>query len=110
MAPMAVVQISKDNFQKEVLEQKGLVFVDFYADWCMPCKVTEPIVHDLAEEFKDIKFVKVDVDQSQELAGQYQIFSIPTFLIFKDGKVANQLVGAMGKESFIEEIKKATAN
>ncbi|MBI2641269.1 thioredoxin [Candidatus Roizmanbacteria bacterium] len=106
---MGVSAISQNNFQQEVLEQKGVVFVDFHASWCAPCRVTEPIVDELSEEFKDVKFVKVDVDQNPQLAQQYQVFSIPTFLIFKDGKVANQLIGAMGKENFVAEIKKVVS-
>ena len=104
---MAVSQVSQDKFKQEVLDQKGLVFVDFYADWCGPCKVTSPLIDEISEEKKDMKFVKVDVDQNSNLASQYSVFSIPTFIIFKDGKVVNQFVGAMGKEAFLEEIKKS---
>lgn len=104
---MAVLQVSQDKFKEEVLDHKGLVFVDFYAEWCGPCKVTSPLIDEISEEKKDIKFVKVDVDQNSNLSSQYSVFSIPTFMIFKDGKVANQFVGAMGKESFLEEIKKS---
>ncbi len=105
---MAVARVTTDTFKKEVLDEKGVVFVDFYADWCGPCKMTSPIVEELAHEMKDVKFVEVDVDANQELAAQYSVFSIPTFLIFKNGTVANQFVGAMGKEKFVEEIKKVT--
>lgn len=105
---MAVVQATKDTFQKEVVEQKGIVMVDFYADWCGPCKVAAPIIDELAEEMKDVKFVKVNVDENQELAGEYSVFSIPTFLVFQDGSVKNQFVGAHSKEGFEEEIKKVT--
>lgn len=105
---MAVTHLTRDTFQKEVIDYKGIVFVDFYAEWCGPCKMTSPIIDALAEEMKDVKFVKVDVDESQELAAQYSVFSIPTFYIFKDGTPANQFVGAMGKEKFVEEIKKVT--
>lgn len=103
---MAVAAVSEQNFQKEVLGHKGLAFVDFYADWCAPCKITSPTIEGLSEELKDIKFVKVDVDSNPELASKYSIFSIPTFMIFKDGQVASQFVGAMGKEGFLHEIKK----
>ncbi len=104
---MSLIHTTKDSFQKEVLETKGAVFVDFYADWCGPCKVTSPIINELSLEVKNMKFVKVNVDESQELASQYSVFSIPTFLIFKGGKVVNQFVGAMGKEGFLAEINKA---
>ena len=106
---MAVAKVDTAGFKKEVLEAKGLVFVDFYADWCGPCKLTSPIVATLSEEIKDVKFFEVDVDANPDLSATYSIFSIPTFIIFKDGKVTNQFVGAMGKEGFESEIKKVTA-
>ncbi len=101
---MATVQVTSDTFKKEVLEHQGVVVVDFYADWCGPCKIVAPILDELSEEKKDVKFVKVNVDENQELAGNFSVFSIPTFLIFKDGAVKNQFVGAHSKEGFEEEI------
>ncbi len=106
---MAVSAVTKDTFQKDVLQSPGLVFVDFYAEWCGPCKLTSPIVAQLSEEMKDIKFVEVDVDQNQELSSQYSVFSIPTFIIFKNGQIVGQFVGAMGKEGFVSEINRAKA-
>lgn len=103
---MAARVVSQDDFQKEVLDHKGIVFVDFHAEWCAPCKFTEPIVEELSNEMKDIKFVKIDVDHNPTVASQYSVFSIPTFLILRDGKVVSQFVGAMGKEGFVSEIKK----
>lgn len=103
---MDVSPLDKNNFETEVLKTKGLVMVDFYAQWCGPCKMTKPIIEQLAEEIKNVKFVKVDVDQNQELSSQYQVFSIPTFLIFKDGQVVNQFVGALSKEGFLAEINR----
>jgi len=106
---MAVNTVTKDTFQKEVLDDKGVVFVDYYADWCGPCRFTAPIVEELSEddEFKSkVKFVKVDVDQNQELATQYNIFSIPTFMIFKAGKPVAQFAGARDKAGFISELKR----
>ncbi len=105
---MPVTLINKDTFQKEVLEDKEIVFIDFFAIWCAPCRATSPIIEELSNEMKNIKFLKVDVDKNPELAQQYSIFSIPTFMIFKEGKVVSQFVGAMGKEGFINEIKKVT--
>ncbi len=104
---MATVHASNNDFQKEVLDHKGLVLVDFYAEWCGPCKATEPIIEELSESMKDVKFVKVDVDANQEIAGKYSVFSIPTFLVLKDGEVVNQFVGAHSKDSFVEEINRA---
>ncbi|MEK7597130.1 MAG: thioredoxin [Patescibacteria group bacterium] len=107
---MAVLHLDKNNFETEVLKNKGIVLVDFFATWCGPCKMTGPIIDELAEEVKNVKFVKVDVDQNQELSSQYQVFSIPTFLVFKDGQVVNQFVGAQSKEGFLVEINKATSS
>lgn len=104
---MAVSKINKDQFKQEVLEHKGMVFVDFYADWCGPCKMTEPIIHELSDEIKDVKFVQVNVDENSDLAAQYSVFSIPTFVMFNNGKTVSQAVGAMGKEAFVAEIDKA---
>jgi len=105
---MPIKSIAKDEFQAEVIDYKGVVLVDFYADWCGPCKMMSPIITELAHESPELKVVKINVDQNQELATQYSIFSIPTFIIFKDGKVVHQLVGGMSKENFMNEIKKIT--
>ncbi len=105
---MAVINLNKNNFETEVIKSKGVVLVDFYAQWCGPCKMTGPILEQLAEEVENVKFTKVDVDQNQELSSRYQVFSIPTFFIFKDGQVINQFVGALGKEGFLAEINKVT--
>ncbi|MBI3620402.1 thioredoxin [Candidatus Roizmanbacteria bacterium] len=104
---MAVTTVTKDIFQEEVIKAKGAVFVDFYADWCGPCKLTAPIIDKLADEIKEMKFVKINVDENNDTASQYSVFSIPTFIIFKNGQVVSQFVGAMGKEGFEAEIKKA---
>lgn len=106
---MAVQTVTKDTFQKDVLEHKGIVFIDFYADWCGPCKLTSPIIDELANEMQNIKFVQVNVDENPELSQTYSVFSIPTFLIVKDGTIVSQFVGAMGKEGFLNEIKKVTS-
>lgn len=106
---MAVTPITKDSFKKEVLDDKGAVFVDFYAEWCGPCKMTSPIIDELSNEVKTMKFVKINVDENPDIAQQYLVFSIPTFIIFKSGQVASQFVGAMGKEGFQAEINKVVA-
>lgn len=105
---MALISVQQDTFKTEVLDTKGVVFIDFYADWCGPCKFTTPIIEELSNdpEYKNIKFVKIDVDKNQELSSNYNIFSIPTFLIFKDGKPVNQMTGARDKTGFIAEIKR----
>lgn len=107
---MAVLDINQDKFQQEVVDHKGLVMIDFHAEWCAPCKVTSPIIEELSNEIKDMKFVAVDVDQNPNLASQYSVFSIPTFMIWRDGKLVSQFVGAMGKEGFLDQISKAKAS
>ncbi len=101
-----MLSVTKDSFQKEVIKHKGVVFVDFYADWCGPCRMTAPIIEELSKELKKVKFVKVNVDQNQELASSYSIFSIPSFLIFNNGQIVSQFTGAMSKERLLEEINK----
>ncbi|MDO5038914.1 thioredoxin [Clostridium sp.] len=100
--------IGDNNFNEEVLNSKELVLVDFFATWCGPCKMVAPILEDLESEMIDIKFVKVDVDESPSVANQYGIQSIPTLKVFKDGKVVDTVVGFLPKEqikSLIERNK-----
>lgn len=103
---MATLNTTQTTFKKDVLDKKGLIFVDFFAEWCGPCKMTGPIIDQLSEEHKDMVFYKVNVDENGDLASQYSVFSIPTFVIFKDGQIVGQFSGAMGKEGFEEEIRK----
>ena len=108
---MATTHVSSGDFKKEVLEQKGVVMVDFYADWCGPCKMTAPLIEELSEDpkYKDVLFVKIDVDQNQELAAQYSVFSIPTFITFFKGEVINQFAGARDKTGFQEALEMGLA-
>jgi len=103
---MAVLPITQTTFKQDVLDKKGLIFVDFFAEWCGPCKMTGPIIEKLAESHTDMLFYKVNVDENGDLASQYSVFSIPTFVIFKDGQIVSQFSGAMGKEGFEEELRK----
>ena len=95
---MALLHITKDNFQAEVLESSKTVLLDFWAVWCGPCKMIAPIVEQIADEREDIVVGKVDVDQEMELAVQFGITSIPTLLVFKDGKVVATSVGYRPKD------------
>ena len=99
------IDLTDENFQTEVVDSSLPVLVDFWATWCGPCKMVAPIVDELANEYDGkIKFGKVDVDTAQKTAGEFRIQSIPTLLIFKDGKVADQVVGAVLKKHLEEKL------
>lgn len=98
---MAVIKISKENFAKEVLSSDKPVLLDFYADWCGPCRMVGPVVHEIAEERSDIKVGKINVDEEPALAEKFGVFSIPMLVVIKDGKVVNQSVGARPKEMIL---------
>lgn len=103
---MLEVMVSKNNFENEVLNEKGIVLVDFFANWCGPCKMLSPVLSQVAEEYKnEVKVCKINIDEEIELAQQYQIASIPALLVFKDGKVVNQSVGFVPKKA-IEKLWK----
>lgn len=93
--------VTSGNFEKEVLESSIPVVIDFFADWCMPCKMFAPIFEETAETFAGkVKFVKVNIDASPELAQRYRVLSIPTLKLVKGGEVIGEAVGAMGQELF----------
>lgn len=99
---MAAIQITKNNFQSEVLESDKTVLVDFWASWCGPCRMLSPIVDAVAEERDDVKVCKINIDEETELALKYQVMTIPTLMVFKDGKVTNQSVGVIPMEEIVE--------
>ena len=104
---MKPTELNETNFEQEVLKANTPVLVDFWAVWCGPCKMIAPIVDELATEYEGkLKIGKVDVDNHQQIAMQYGIRSIPTLLVFKDGKVVEQIVGAAPKKSLIEKLSK----
>lgn len=98
---MAVNHIDKNNFKSEVMESARTVLLDFWAPWCMPCRMVGPILEEIAKERSDIKVGKINVDEEPELAGQFQVMSIPTLLVMKDGKIMNRSVGAKPKEEIL---------
>ncbi|MCR5758189.1 MAG: thioredoxin [Selenomonas sp.] len=95
---MATTVITKDNFQQEVLDFSGTVLIDFWADWCGPCRMLSPVVEEVATENPSVKVGKVNVDSEQELAAQFGIMSIPTLLVFKNGQKAGESIGLVPKE------------
>ena len=98
------------SWQTEVIESQLPVFVDFWAEWCGPCRMVSPVVDELADDYQGkVNFVKVNIDQANELASKYNIFSIPTLAIFNKGKIVAQQVGAASKESYKNMIEKALA-
>ena len=98
---MAVITITKENFQSEVVQSDKPVLLDFWATWCGPCRMVSPIVDRIADERSDIKVGKINVDEQPELAQQFRIISIPTLVVMKDGQIANKAVGAMPKEEIL---------
>jgi len=102
----SIVHISDDNFESEVTNSNGLVLVDFWAAWCGPCKMVAPILEEIAEEMEEVSIKKMDVDQNRRVAGQFGIRSIPTLILFKDGKPVEQLIGVRPKEEIKKVIEK----
>lgn len=100
---MSEINLNSSNFDEQVTNTDKLVLIDFYATWCGPCKTMTPIIKEIAKEHNEIKFVKVDVDKNEELAIKYNVMSIPTMIIMKDGKVTKTFVGVTDKESIIRE-------
>ena len=99
---MAVVTITKENFAQEVLQSTKPVLLDFWASWCGPCRMLSPIVDEVAEERTDVKVGKVNVDEQPELAGEFGVMSIPTLLVFEQGKLVRQAVGARPKAGVLD--------
>ena len=101
---MKEIEIMSNDFDKEVISSDKTVLVDFYANWCSPCKMMAPIIESIADENESIKVVKVDIDKNQDLAIKYDIMSIPTIMIFKNGVVTKTFIGVTDKSEIEKEL------
>ena len=102
---MGILKVNNDNFEKEVLQSDKKVLVDFYADWCGPCKMLSPIIDEVAKEYEGDKFVKLNIDEEQYLAIKYNVMSIPTLVIFNNGQEIKRSVGLISKEEVLDLLK-----
>lgn len=105
-----MLSLSDANFVKEIGKVKGVALLDFHADWCGPCKIMEPILKELDEELKGkVTFGEIDVDQNSNTANQFGVMSIPTFVVLKDGKEVDRMLGAMSKDTLTEKLTRYLA-
>jgi thioredoxin 1 len=105
----SITEVTDTNFQAEVLESEQPVLVDFWAPWCGPCRVVAPVLEEIASERPEIRIVKLNVDDNQQTAANYQVLSIPTLILFKGGQVAHKVIGALPKKRLEAELEPALA-
>jgi thioredoxin 1 len=104
-----IIEVTDASFQAEVIESNDPVLVDFWAPWCGPCRIVAPHLEELNSEREDLRVVKLNTDDNPQTAAQYNVMSIPTILLFKDGQVAHQIIGALPKNRIVQEIEPALA-
>jgi len=105
----AITEVNDTNFQAEVIEADQPVLVDFWAPWCGPCRVVAPVLEEMAGERADLKVVKLNVDDNQQTAAQFEVLSIPTLILFRHGQVAKKVIGAYPKKRLEQELEPALA-
>ena len=104
-----IIEVTDASFQAEVIESETPVLVDFWAQWCGPCRVVAPVLEEIALERDDLRIVKLNVDENQVTAANYQVLSIPTLILFKGGEPVHQIIGAMPKSRLVQEIQPVLA-
>jgi thioredoxin 1 len=105
----AISEVTDANFQAEVIESDTPVLVDFWAPWCGPCRVIAPSLEEINEEQDNLRVVKLNVDDNQQTAAKYDVMSIPTLIVFKNGEVATKIIGALPKKRLVQELEPALA-
>lgn len=102
---MAVIKLTKDNFDQEVMQSGKPVLIDFYADWCGPCKMMSPVVEEVSDEMPDVKVCKINIDEEMDLAQRFGVMSIPTFISFNAGEIRGKQIGAVPKSALVDLVK-----
>lgn len=102
---MAVVDLTTENFEEEVLKAQQPVLVDFYADWCGPCKMMSSVVEEVSEELTGVKVCHINIDENMDIAQKYRVMSIPTFIAFKNGEESGRQIGAIPKSALVDLVK-----
>ncbi len=104
---MGIIKLDESNFNAEIKEYAGVALIDFYADWCGPCKMVSPIVDEIAEEYNNYKICKVNVDEAPRLAEQFSVMSIPTLVVMKNGAIADTHIGLASKGKILDMLEGA---
>ena len=102
---MAVIKLTKDNFDQEVMQSGKPVLIDFYADWCGPCKMMSPVVEEVSDEMPDVKVCKINIDEEMDLAQRFGVMSIPTFISLNGGEIRGKQIGAVPKSALVDLVK-----